>query len=95
MSQTSIERLTEYLAQLPPQSQALLMREFERALERGQDTAVATLVLDQLRKIVRKTEADEAPPPRTGTVPGRGGRPDPGRADPPLVATAHLAMARP
>ncbi|OAF10489.1 hypothetical protein AYJ54_09350 [Bradyrhizobium centrolobii] len=65
MSQTSIERLREYLAQLPPQSQALLMREFERALERGQDTAVATLVLEQLRKIVRKTEADEAAPPRT------------------------------
>jgi len=65
MSQTSIERLREYLAQLPPQAQALLMREFERALERGQDTAVATLVLDQLRKIVRKSEADEAPPPRT------------------------------
>ncbi|MET4326598.1 hypothetical protein ABIB80_002424 [Bradyrhizobium sp. i1.15.2] len=65
MSQTSIERLRDYLAQLPPQAQALLMREFERALERGQDTAVATLVLDQLRKIVRKTEADEAPPPRT------------------------------
>jgi hypothetical protein len=65
MSHTSIERLREYLAQLPPQAQALLMREFERALERGQDTAVATLVLDQLRKIVRKTEADETPPPRT------------------------------
>lgn len=65
MSQTSIERLREYLAQLPPQAQALLMREFERALERGQDTAVATLVLEQLRKIVRKTEADEAPLPRT------------------------------
>ncbi|MHC2580222.1 hypothetical protein ACVI1J_007624 [Bradyrhizobium diazoefficiens] len=65
MSQTSIERLREYLAQLPPQSQALLMREFERALERGQDTAVATLVLEQLRRIVRKTEADETPPPRT------------------------------
>lgn len=65
MSQTSIERLREYLAQLPPQAQALLMREFERALERGQDTAVATLVLEQLRKIVRKTGADEAPPPRT------------------------------
>lgn len=65
MSHTSIERLREYLAQLPPQSQALLMREFERALERGQDTAVATLVLEQLRKIVRKTEAEEAPPPRT------------------------------
>ena len=65
MSQTSIERLREYLAQLPPQAQALLMREFERALERGQDTAVATLVLEQLRKIVRKTESEEAPPPRT------------------------------
>ncbi|WP_439374329.1 hypothetical protein ACRQ5Q_28855 [Bradyrhizobium sp. PMVTL-01] len=65
MSQTSIERLREYLAQLPPQSQALLMREFERALERGQDTAVATLVLEQLRKIVRKSEAEEVPPPRT------------------------------
>ena len=47
MSQTSIERLRDYLAQLPPQAQALLMREFERALERGQDTAVATLVLDR------------------------------------------------
>ncbi|KYH00532.1 hypothetical protein [Bradyrhizobium sp. DOA1] len=65
MSQTSIERLREYLAQLPPQAQALLMREFERALERGQDTAVATLVLEQLRKIVRKSEADDASPPRT------------------------------
>jgi hypothetical protein len=65
MSQTSIERLREYLAQLPPQSQALLMREFERALERGQDTAVATLVLEQLRKIVRKTESEETAPPRT------------------------------
>ncbi|TCU71528.1 hypothetical protein EDE08_10611 [Bradyrhizobium sp. R2.2-H] len=65
MSQTSIERLREYLAQLPPQAQALLMREFERALERGQDTAVATLVLEQLRNIVRKSEADEAAPPRT------------------------------
>lgn len=68
MSQTSIERLREYLAQLPPQAQALLMREFERALERGQDTAVATLVLEQLRKIVRRTEADEAPPPRTDNL---------------------------
>src|SRR4051794_41939823 len=65
MSQTSIEGLRKYPAQLPPQAQALLMREFERALERGQDTAVATLVLEQLRKIVRKTESDEAPPPRT------------------------------
>ena len=58
MSQTSTERLREYLAQLPPQSQALLMREFERAIERGEDTAVANFVLEQLRKVVRGAEED-------------------------------------
>jgi hypothetical protein len=63
MSQTSNERLREYLAQLPPQSQALLMREFERAIERGEDTVVATFVLEELRKIVRGT--DEPTRPRT------------------------------
>ena len=63
MSQTSIERLRDYLAQLPPQSQALLMREFERAIERGEDTAVATFVLEQLRQVVRGT--DEEARPRT------------------------------
>jgi hypothetical protein len=65
MGQTSIERLRDYLGQLPPQSQALLMREFERAIERGQDTAVATLVLEQLRKVARKpdtTETKDEPP---------------------------------
>ena len=65
MSQTSTERLRDYLAQLPPQAQALLMREFERAIERGEDTAVATFVLEQLRKVVRGTEEDEEAPPRT------------------------------
>jgi hypothetical protein len=63
MSQTSIERLRDYLAQLPPQAQALLMREFERAIERGEDTTVATFVLEQLRKVVRGT--DEEARPRT------------------------------
>ena len=63
MSQTSTERLKDYLAQLPPQSQALLMREFERAIERGEETTVATFVLEQLRKIVRG--ADDAARPRT------------------------------
>jgi hypothetical protein len=63
MSQTSIERLRDYLAQLPPQAQALLMREFERAIERGEDTAVATFVLAQLRTVVRG--ADEEARPRT------------------------------
>jgi hypothetical protein len=71
MSQTSIERLRDYLAQLPPQSQALLMREFERALERGQDTAVATLVLEQLRKIVRSNEIEEEDLPARSGDPGR------------------------
>jgi hypothetical protein len=63
MSQTSTERLKDYLAQLPPQSQALLMREFERAIESGDDVAVASFVLEQLRKVVRGTE--EAARPRT------------------------------
>src|SRR6201985_1376046 len=61
MGQTSNERLRNYLGQLPPRSQALLMREFERAIERGEDTAVATFVLEQLRKVVRGAE-DEARP---------------------------------
>jgi hypothetical protein len=61
MSQTSIERLRDYLAQLPPQSQALLMREFERAIERGEDTTVATFVLEQLRMVVRGTEEEAQP----------------------------------
>ena len=56
MSQRSIERLRDYLVQLPPQAQALLMREFERAIERGEDASVATLVLDQLRQITRPAE---------------------------------------
>ena len=63
MGQTSNERLRDYLVQLPPQSQALLMREFERAIERGEDTTVATFVLEMLRKIVRGT--DEEVRPRT------------------------------
>src|SRR3954471_8606684 len=61
MGQTSIERLRDYLAQLPPQAQALLMREFERAIERGEDIGVATFVLAQLRKVVRGA-GDEARP---------------------------------
>jgi hypothetical protein len=73
MGQESIERLRMYLGQLPPQSQALLMREFERAIERGQDVAVATLVLQQLRMVVRApdeqaTETDAPPPARTEDV---------------------------
>jgi hypothetical protein len=57
----SIERLKGYLAQLPPKSQALLMREFERAVERGEDVVVASLVLEQLRLIVRASDDNERP----------------------------------
>ena len=60
MDQASLERLKDYLAQLPPKSQALLMREFERAVERDEDAAVANLVLEELRRIVRRSD-DRAP----------------------------------
>jgi hypothetical protein len=65
MGLTSNERLRNYLGQLPPRSQALLMREFERAIERGEDTAVASLVLEQLRKVVRGSAEDAPDPPRS------------------------------
>jgi hypothetical protein len=58
---SQIERLRDYLAQLPPKAQALLMREFERAIERGEDVAVATFVIEELRKIVRRPSEDITP----------------------------------
>ncbi len=61
MGPQALDRLREFLAQLPPQSQALLMREFERAAESGQDAAVANLVLEQLRKVVRRDADNERP----------------------------------
>src|SRR2546423_15347019 len=103
MSQTSIERLRDYLGQLPPQSQALLMREFERAIERGEETAIASLVLEQLRNVVRGT-AQEAQPriedpavivPTARTVSARRKWTGTARADPPLIAAPRLAMAEP
>ena len=59
MGSNAIDRLKDFLAQLPPQSQALLMREFERAIERGEDATVPNLVLEQLRKIVRQSDDNE------------------------------------
>ena len=61
MSQPTIDRLRDYLGQLPPKAQALLMREFERAIERGEDVAVAHFVIEQLRKIVRAPSEDATP----------------------------------
>jgi hypothetical protein len=54
----SIERLREYLGALPPSAQALLMREFERSIERGEEATVANFVLGELRKIVRAPSED-------------------------------------
>jgi hypothetical protein len=56
-----IERLRDYLRQLAPAAQTLLMREFERALERGEDVAVANFVLTELRQIVRAEPINERP----------------------------------
>ena len=104
MSQTSTERLKDYLAQLPPQAQALLMREFERAIERGEDTAVATFVLEQLRKIVRGTDerraaahrrSGAAAVPSAGAVSGRKQFSGTAGPDPPRLAAAGVAMADP
>jgi hypothetical protein len=104
MSQTSTERLRDYLVQLPPQSQALLMREFERAIERGEDAAVANFVLEQLRKVVRGSD-DEAQP-RTNDPARLLFRPlepflveakfsDAAGPGPPRLAIAGMAMADP
>jgi hypothetical protein len=46
---------------LSPQSQSLPMREFERAIERGEVTTVAAFVLDQLRKIACGTDEQARP----------------------------------
>ncbi len=56
-----VDRLRDYLRQLAPAAQALLMREFELALERGEDVAVANFVLGELRKIVRASDSNDRP----------------------------------
>jgi hypothetical protein len=56
MNKTSIDRLRDYLAQLPVQSQMLLLREYERAIERGEDVKVAQFVLELLRGVMRGHE---------------------------------------
>ena len=104
MSQTSNERLRDYLVQLPPQSQALLMREFERAIERGDDTTVAAIALEQLRKIVRGADEESAAAhrrsgavavPAARTVSGRKQCSGTARSDTALVAASGVAVAEP
>ena len=50
MDQTSIERLKDYLAQPPPKSQALLMREFERAAGLARNERERALLLQRAGK---------------------------------------------
>lgn len=56
---TPVERLRDYLRLLPPNAQSLLMREYEAALERGTDVAVAQFVLGELRKVVRSESTND------------------------------------
>jgi hypothetical protein len=55
------ERLRDYFQQLPPKTLSLLTTEFEKALARGEDTAVAEVVLTELRKLVRHPDAKDLP----------------------------------
>ena len=49
----TIERLRQYLRELPPQARTLLITEFERSLLRGDEGAGTDLVLQELRRIAR------------------------------------------
>lgn len=50
----TIERLRQYLREVPPQARALLIAEFERSLLRGDEGAGTDLVLQELRRIARE-----------------------------------------
>ncbi len=49
-----VERLRQYLVELKPEARALLIAELERGLLRGDDTAGAELVLNELRRSLRE-----------------------------------------
>jgi hypothetical protein len=55
------ERLRDLFRQLPPKTLSLLASEFEKALTRADDAAVAELVLGELRKVIRKADTNERP----------------------------------
>src|SRR5262245_5368348 len=57
----AVERLRDYLRQLPAAARNMLMSEFERALKRGEDAAVANVVLAELRKIARAEDNNDRP----------------------------------
>jgi hypothetical protein len=49
----TIERLRQFLRELPPKARSLLIGELERSLLRGEEVAGADLVLQGLRRVVR------------------------------------------
>jgi hypothetical protein len=50
----TIERLRQYLREVPPPARSLLIGELERSLLRGDEVAGADLVLQELRHVVRE-----------------------------------------
>jgi hypothetical protein len=62
----AVERLRDYLKKLKPEARAMLVAELERGLLRGDETPGGELVLQELRRAMRDSEAAA---PRTGNVP--------------------------
>jgi hypothetical protein len=60
-----VERLRQYLRDLKPEARALLIAELERGLLRGDETAGAELVLQELRRSAREPSR---PSSRTGSL---------------------------
>jgi hypothetical protein len=56
-----VERLREYLRQLPPASQTLLITELERAALRGDDIPGGDILLQEVRGAVREAGIAESP----------------------------------
>ena len=53
-AQTTVERLRQFLRELSPGARSLLIGELERSVLRGEEVAGASLVLQELRRIVRE-----------------------------------------
>jgi hypothetical protein len=53
-SETTVERLRQYLRDLSPGARSLLVGELERCVLRGDEVAGADLILQELRRIVRE-----------------------------------------
>jgi len=53
-SETTVERLRQYLRDLSPGARSLLISELERCVLRGEEVAGADLILQELRRVVRE-----------------------------------------